>query len=504
MMNRRNFCLSSVSAAALLRSSLGVAQGTPESLALQVHTEEVGRISPDMIGLSYESTQLGDASFFAAANKTLVSLFHTLSSRGVLRLGGNTSEFTYFAAGSNTAAPPWSPRPTQPAKLTPITPLALRNLREFLEATDWDCIYGLNLGTGTPARAAQEAVAVTEALGPRLKYLQIGNEPNNYIRYLLRPDTWNERTYYNEWSTFAQAILQRLPNAKLGGPDMGADRPWMQLMATEGVRDFGANLVEITDHFYAEGPPSSPASTIDNLLNNTKINHEIDVMVEAGATSHLPYRMTEVNSCYSGGKPLVSDTLASALWAAELTLRLASLGFCGVNFHGGSAKLIKASLGGQLPGDDIASKEANDSYYTPIGGDAANGYTAKPIFYGMLFASQVCNTTLLRTSFSKPQETISAYAMKSAGHESMQVALFNKGAVDVEIALSAGPSNRKAVVQRLRGPSITAITDVKFGGATVDETGNWKPKEVEKLAVARDGHMRIAVPRSSAALIHLS
>lgn len=504
-MNRRKFCISSLSAATLLRYPSAIAATTAAPLSLHVYPQEViGRIPEDMIGFSYESTQLGDPDFFSPSNKTLVQFFRTVSQRGVLRLGGNTSEFTYFAADGTTVAPSWSPKPTQPASLTPITLRALRNLRAFLDATNWDCIYGLNLGTGTPERAAQEGAAVTEILGSRLKYLQIGNEPNNYIRYLLRPNTWNEHTYYQEWSSFAQALVQRIPNVKLGGPDMGAERPWMQLVATQGVTDFGKHLVEITDHFYAEGPPSSSASTIENLLYNKKIDHETDVMVEAGATSHLPYRMTEVNSCYSGGKPFVSDTLAAALWAAELTFRLASLGFCGVNFHGGSAKLIKASLGGQLPGDDISSRQATDSYYTPIGGDAALGYTAKPIFYGMLLASRAVNTSMLRTSFSAPQQAITAYAMQGIEKKSMQIALFNKGTSDIEIALDTGLPIQRATVLELHAPSIAATTDVKFGGATVDSHGHWKPVEGARIAANQDGKIPFKLPATSAVLIHLS
>ena len=48
------------------------------------------------VGLSYEVQQLSDPAFFSAQNSGLIREFKALSSTGVLRLGGNTSEFAYW------------------------------------------------------------------------------------------------------------------------------------------------------------------------------------------------------------------------------------------------------------------------------------------------------------------------------------------------------------------------------------------------------------------------
>ena len=50
----------------------------------------------DFLGFSYETAELSDQAFFAADNSELVSLFKVLSSEGVLRLGGNSSEFCWW------------------------------------------------------------------------------------------------------------------------------------------------------------------------------------------------------------------------------------------------------------------------------------------------------------------------------------------------------------------------------------------------------------------------
>ncbi len=507
-MNRRRFLFSAPPAAALLHSAFSSvlrAEETHSELSLEIDLEQtIGRVPEDVMGLSYETTQLGEPDFFSTSNDILVSLFRNLSRSGNLRFGGNTSEFTYFRAAEATVAPAWSPQPTQPAQLTPITPLALRNLRGFLDATNWNCIYGLNLGTGTPQRAAEEAAAVSDILGSRLKYFQIGNEPNNYVRYLLRPETWSPQTYLSEWQVFAHAILQRVPNAKLGGPDMGAEQDWMQLFAEQAVPSLRPHLVELTDHFYAEGPPTSPSATMHNLLHNNKIDREIEVMVEAGKSATLPYRMTEVNSCYLGGKPGVSDTLGSALWAGELTLRLVVSGFSGVNFHGGSARQIKASLGGQLPGDTIAKQNATDSYYTPIAGSVATGYTARPIFYGMLLAAKLADSNLLHNSFSHQQAELTAYAAQRPRDRSLQIAIFNTGATDASILVHPGRPFGRSAVLRLKGSSLESTGDVTLGAASVDASGHWNSSEREQVDIGPDNRFRITVPPFSAVLIQLN
>jgi hypothetical protein len=57
----------------------------------------------DFVGLSYETQQLADPTFLSGQNSGLIREFKALSSTGVLRLGGNTSEFAY-----------WKPKPDSP------------------------------------------------------------------------------------------------------------------------------------------------------------------------------------------------------------------------------------------------------------------------------------------------------------------------------------------------------------------------------------------------------
>ncbi len=167
--SRRKFL--STTALSLAAVRLG-AQSEPESgITLDVAGKATGARMPiDFVGLSYEVQQLVDPGFFSGRNTGLVEQFKALSPNGVLRLGGNTSEFAWWKPT------PDSPEPTHPqtrevegepkAQYYAVTPEAVTNLAAFLKATGWTCLYGIGMGTNTPERAAAEAAFVANTLGP--------------------------------------------------------------------------------------------------------------------------------------------------------------------------------------------------------------------------------------------------------------------------------------------------------------------------------------------------
>ena len=67
--------------------------------------------------------------------------------------------------------------------------------------------------------------------------------------------------------------------------------------------------------------------------------------MDASRAAGLPFRMSEGNSCWNGGQPGVSDTLASALWSADVMLQFAAAGCAGVNMHGGGNGFSHAHRG---------------------------------------------------------------------------------------------------------------------------------------------------------------
>ncbi len=248
-----------------------------------------------------------------------------------------------------------------PHELSPITPQAIENLAGFLDAAGWKLIYGLNLGSGTPQRAAEEAAYVAKTIGTRLEYFQIGNEPDLYPRANngLRPPSWGFDNYLSEWVKFASAIFARVPFARLAGPDVASDSEWIARFASQAPAKVSDAIVSLTGHYYAMGPPDDPRVNIERLLApGPESAARVARIAQIAADAHLPFRMAEGNSCYRGGKPGMSDAFASALWAADYMLMTARAGYAGC-FHGGGTRQIRAALGGHLPGEAVAKKPAS-------------------------------------------------------------------------------------------------------------------------------------------------
>src|SRR5580658_6108906 len=292
-MKRRQF-LSSASAAAasclsphLLHAQSG-APGADAPISGTLSVDEsttLVTIPQDFIGLSYESAQLANPAFFSAENTALIALLRELSDQGVLRLGGGTSEFTAFTTEAAPASAPFDsvgPDNSKNVKSdTPITPKSLRNLRAFLDATNWRCLYGLNLGRGPVERAAEEAFHVQEILGPRLIAFQLGNEPDAW-RNRYRPATWTYADYWKEWATAHAVVLARVPDAKFAGPDVSNKMAYVTGFA-EDAKKSAPDVVMLTSHYYAMGPAGAPGMTIDRLLSpDPKLDRDLQLAITSG------------------------------------------------------------------------------------------------------------------------------------------------------------------------------------------------------------------------------
>src|ERR1700679_2908623 len=139
-MDRRRFLLATA-AAATLPSLNALAQATTQTATLKLHPNAPGaRVPENFIGLSYETYQLTDPSFFSIENTGLIAQFRALTPNGVLRLGGNTSDIGYWKPTPNSPRPTINVRDTGGGEPTSqlafsITPEAIHNLRAFLDAT---------------------------------------------------------------------------------------------------------------------------------------------------------------------------------------------------------------------------------------------------------------------------------------------------------------------------------------------------------------------------------
>jgi hypothetical protein len=393
-------------------------------------------------GLSYESSQLSHPLYFIESNRQLIELVRQLSPEGVLRIGGNTSEFTHWkpdeenTPAAGFAEPPSAGRNT--AQSYTITAAAVRNLRGFLDATGWRLIYGLNLAQGTPEAAADEAAYVSKAMGDKLIAFQFGNEPDLFHHDDAKHLGWSYEEYATKWLQFEKAVRARVPDAPLAGPDVAYKMDWVEKFAAQ----MRGKYMLLTGHYYIGGPPANPAMNIDALLHPPKhLYDEIAVTMKTARTVGVPYRMAEGNSCYNGGKPGLSDVFASALWAGDYMLQLAQAGYAGVNLHGGGLGV-----------------------YTPIASDTAGNSTARPDYYGMLMAQQFAGATMVECELQASGRNVTSYA--AVRGKELLLAVFNKSSDKLTLRLenlSGWKSHRaEGHVYRLTAPAMDAKQDVKF------------------------------------------
>ena len=434
-LDRRSFLFASASIA-LSKPFSAIAQAATPTTSLTLHPDQAGaRIPANFIGLSYEIEQLSDPSFFSSANTGLIAQFRALSPNGVLRLGGNTSDVGWWKPSPSSPKPPMNVRKVvgEPsADLSyPIEPQAITNLRGFLDATGWTCIFGINLATNTPELAADEAAFAAKTLGAKLEYFQLGNEPDLFKNHMRDPATWSADRYFDEWSAMAHAIRARVPSAKFGLPDTAGAPEWYAKVVERLLAmppHSAPTIAALSHHYYFGGPPANPEVNIQRLLQpNAHVDKLTRDIQTASAQIHVPYRMTEGNTCYRGGKPGVSDVFAASLWAADYALKLASLGYAGINLHGGGGKQVANSLGGTLPGEDLMPDRNAPHprpFYTPIA-DINGKYVAEPVYFGLLFAGHFAGATMMPLDFNPGSVNATAYAATLSTGQQI-VAVINK------------------------------------------------------------------------------
>jgi hypothetical protein len=427
----------------------------------------------DFVGLSYEVQQLVDLNFFSTKNTGLIGAFREISSHGVLRLGGNSSEFAYWKPTPDSPEPP---HPTvrevigEPkANYYPVTTEAVRNLAEFLKATGWTCIYGIGMGTNTPARAAEEAAFAADALAARLQYFQIGNEADLFARHLRDPKTWSAKTYLDEWLSMARAITARVPGAKFGMPDVASQIDWLtEIAALWPSIQTPPRVTTLTHHYYFGGPATNPAVNIPNLMLPTtmaKVQANADTATAAADKVGARVRMTEGNTCYRGGKPGVSDVFASALWSADYSLLLASNNYSGLNLHGGTGKSVANSVGGSLPGDALLEQQGATPaqiathphpFYTPIA-TFGTEYKLEPVAYGLRFAGLLSGGRLFKNEFTAKLQSAgvnaTAYAAELPDGRRCAIVLNKDLEKDLDLALNFSGAGTLEV-ERLQAPAI--------------------------------------------------
>jgi hypothetical protein len=415
-------------------------------------------------GLSYETGLLVDSpEFLNENNKVLIQLIKNLGP-GVLRIGGNSSDLIKWG---------WGPR-TEKTPPRTLTTSDIDRLAAFDKAIAWPVVFGLNLGSGKAAEAANEAAYVQNSLQDKLYTLQIGNEPDVF-KLGPRPAKYNYKAYQYEWGNYFSTIRKEAPGAPFGGPDVTPfNNEWITSFATNENK----NIKLIDGHYYVTGPASLPSISYNDILSqNVKLSAYLGTMHTEASKYHVGFRVSECNSVFGGGKNGVSNVFASALWALDFMWEVSDYKGQGINFHGGG----------------------HSFFYSPI--TTENGsFIAKPEYYAMLaFKHGAVGQTILPVTFNHPEYNLKAHACVNADG-AYSITLINKelkSSFAFTIQLSKTVSSVQ--VARLTAPGINSVS-TSFAGSTVNDDGSFSPNLTEQYTPNQNSFV-INVPAGSAAVI---
>lgn len=464
-----------VAVAAMIGSGVARADSTaasPGSLTITVNPRQAGnQLLPGFVGLSFGAATVAADNY---ATTDLGGFLRTLGHNGVIRIGGNSGDGTFWTSTGETA-PSW-------ATSGVITPLKLQHLAAITRPAGWKVILAVNLKHPDAARAADEATYAKQIFGDSLLAIEIGNEPNFYYS--------TPAAYYADFETYAAAIHAAVPGIGLNGPEAETNHSsWLGGFAAADAAN--PDVAAVTDHTYPTSACGTSTTTIPALLGTASVQYEqanAQALLTAAAQLHAKPEMTETNSTVCAGEAGVSDVFASALWALDYNLMLAQDGVVNAEFMGGTT-----STGACDP-------------YTPLC-PTTGDLTPRPVYYGLL-ATELVGTGRFVSVSNPDSADVRAYALTHGN--GLTVVLddvqdpASNAATTVTLNLGANfCSGRLTALTTSSTAGLSATTDITLGGQQVGAHGAFG--RTQSSAVSVHGHTAtVTIPAGSAAIIQFS
>jgi hypothetical protein len=448
----------------------------PVSVSIDVRRPGA-RVPREFLGLSFELSSLPQIARYASSGD-FATMLRSLGA-GVLRFGGASADTRVAWTDAATPLPAWASFALKAGDF--------RHLRKLASESGWQILLTIGLAHYDPRAAAREAAAAKTALGGWLAGIEIGNEPDSYARHNLRAAPWTPARYNAEVSSYRRAIGLLAPGIALAGPGVSGSAAFTQWGPAEASAQ---RPVLLTGHHYPLGCHQLPAPTIARLLSSRTRREEdasLRRYVSASRGSATAFRLDETNSVSCGGRPGVSNTFASALWAVDLIARAMLTGVVGLNFQG---------------------NPANCRGYTPMCAPstpklARGALGAQPEWYALLLSKELIGDRPVHATTSPSPANVDVIALLGP-RGSLHVVIVDDDpptAKHVTVELHAGRGFGAATVLSLTAPSPAATTGVRLGGTTVGGDGRWHALTSLEHRPNRAGVITLDVSPGSAMLV---
>jgi hypothetical protein len=467
------------------------------AVTVVVSTRDLGPPVPaNFLGLSFEGEAIPRLATYRPGGE-FDELLRSLGG-GVLRFGGVSADksVAWLAVGG--------PQPTWAS--TALSRRALMRVAALARHVGWSALLTVNLARYDPAAAAQETAAARASFGSSLMGIEIGNEPNAYVKEGLRTAGWSIARWLRQLAAYGAQITRAARGAPLALPDASSG-----VQALRWVRAAAPlHPYLLTDHFYPLTSCGYLHPSIAELLAPAVRASEAGMLVQLDAimrSSARPLRIDETNDISCHGEAGVSNSFASALWAVDWIVRAMRARVAGLNFHdlldepGAYSPLVLSHgrlhanpewyallMTARLAGERPVAVRVSGSPSLAAGG--VNGVTG-----ALSPAGGVANLTT------------GAFLSAGTGPPALSVVLDDfdpPGSPPLSVRLRVPARFKLGTVLRLQAPGPAALGQVTLGGGEVGARGAWRPRPPVPSVHVVKGACTLQLPPSSAALVTLA
>ncbi|KAF9869619.1 glycoside hydrolase family 79 protein [Colletotrichum karsti] len=468
------------------------------------------------------------------SDNLLVNLGNLQGKRPHIRVGGNTQDYALYDESL-----PYAVNGSYDFDRSRDYPTTIHIGPSFFESystfPDTKFTHGFNLGLGGNRSEGWETLVATvplacKAIGvDNLDVWEYGNEPDLFSTSAqgpVRPPSWNESIYVDQWlngtreiaSILAEACPEFPPPVFMAPSNAGtANRLRAPAQWAAGL-NADDNIVLFSSHNYISGAESPGVTLQGTLMNHTKSVQSVQAHEReyANITSRFddvpPQILGEHNSLYNQGKPGLSNSFGAALWGVDFNLYAATVGIKRVHLHMGTDYRY-------------ASWQPVDTETTSIG--------TKAPYYGNIAIAAFINPgspssdtiSVAHVPLADDNERSSAYAAYQ-GSDLTRLLVINLEAYNSTIGgtgTSPDPDaperptfqytfevpweDGTAKVQRLHANGSDAISGITWDGWSYNyELDEGKPVRLDNVTVGetvviKDGQVQVGVAASEAVIL---
>ena len=346
----------------------------------------------------------------------------------------------------------------------------------------------------------------------------------------LRPLTWNEHDYVDEWlnatRTMKPIIAQNCPDLatnasyKFYAPSFaGTNNHLDPIITWEDGLDADKDIALISSHNYINGATQPGVTLQGTLMNHTSTvasvakqlneSHLLSAL-PANLNPQLPFILGETNSLYNEGAPGLSNSFGAALWGVDFALYCAANNVSRIHFHQGTNYRYQS--------------------WQPVDTNNTAKGTKAPYYGNIAVASFVGNLTDTATvpsiaNIHLPNEREAAYASYIQNNLAKVLVMnmqeynttqnntddYPRPTYEYELQLPRQCAGQVASLQRLMANGSDAITGITFDGYSYNyELEMGMPVLLsnvtrgETLQIDSSGKASVAVPASSAVILNLN